>query len=250
MRVKELGIALLLSAAMASVVRAQTATVPIIATPVAAPQPADVNGTSNPPFTPGQIQQAYGLNLIQSGSTASGLGQTIAIIDAYNYPNAVSALNTFSSEFGLPQVNAGGPTFTVLNQSGGTTLPGTDPAGPYPASNWEFEEALDIEWAHAMAPNANIVLYEATNNSNANLFAAVNTAKNNAAVAVVSMSFGSGEYSGETSNDSTFTTPAGRLAANPKQGMTFVAATGDSGTRAIIRPFRPTWSPSAAPLCI
>ena len=161
---------------------------PIIATPVAAPQPADVNGTSNPPFTPAQIQQAYGF----SSLTASGSGQTIAIIDAYNYPNAVTALNTFSSEFGLPQVNAGGPTFTVLNQSGGTTLPGTDPAGPSRQRNWEFEEALDIEWAHAMAPNANIVLYEATNHSNANLFAAVNTAKNNAAVSVVSMSFGGG----------------------------------------------------------
>ncbi|MGO9115610.1 MAG: autotransporter-associated beta strand repeat-containing protein [Thermoguttaceae bacterium] len=228
MRIQELGISLLLLAATASVVRSQTVvTGPIIVTRVAAPQPSDASGTSNPPFTPGQIQQAYGLNLIQSGGSASGAGQTIAIIDAYNYPNAASALNTFSSEFGLPQVNgAGGPTFTVLNQSGGTSLPGTDPAGAG-NDNWEFEEALDIEWAHAMAPKANIILYECTDNSNANLFSAVTTAKNNAAVSVVSMSFDAGEFSGETSNDSTFTTPASKLAI--KQGVTFVASTGDGG---------------------
>ncbi len=80
-----------------------------------------------------------------------------------------------------------------------------------------------------MAPNANIILYEAKSPTDANLFAAVNTAKNNTAVSVVSMSFGGSEFSGETGYDSTFTTPANRLAANPKQGVTFVASTGDSG---------------------
>jgi hypothetical protein len=223
MFVKELRIASLLLAAMASVVCAQVVTAPIVATPVAAPQPADWYGTSNPPFTPAQIQQAYGF----SSLSATGSGQTIAIIDAYNYPNAASALNTFSSQFGLPQVNAaGGPTFTVLNQSGGTALPGTDPAGAG-NDNWEFEEALDFEWVHAMAPNANIILYEANNDSNANLFAAVNTARNQSGVSVVSMSWGCSEYSEENVSDSSFTTPSSKLAL--KQGVTFVASTGDSG---------------------
>ena len=120
-------------------------------------------------------------------------------------------------------------SFSQLNQTGGTALPATDPAGAGAPSNWEYEEALDIEWAHSITPKANIILYEAANNSYANLFQAVVTAKSNSAVSVVSMSFGGGEFGGENLNDSTFTTPAARLAMNPKQGVTFVASTGDSG---------------------
>ena len=56
------------------------------------------------------------------------------------------------------------PRFEKLNQTGGTSLPGTDPAGPSD-NDWEGEEALDIEWAHAHAPMANIILFEATNDS-------------------------------------------------------------------------------------
>ena len=153
---------------------------------------------ATPPFDPAQIQQAYGVNSL----AAYGAGETIAIVDAYNYPNALSALNTFSSDplgssnptYSLPQFNVpGGPTFTQLSQTGGTALPGTDPAGAG-NDNWEFEEALDIEYAHAMAPYANIILYEAKSASNTNLYAAVTTAKSNSAVSVISMSWGGGEW--------------------------------------------------------
>lgn len=195
MRVKQLAIALLLLTAMASVARSQ--------------------------YTPSQIRQAYGLNSL----AADGAGQTIAIIGAYDYPGALSALNTFSSQYGLQQFNVtGGPTFTVLDQNGGTSLPGTDSTG-----GWEGEMALDIEWAHAMAPKANIILYEASAPNNTNLFAAADTARNNAAVSVVSMSFGRTEYGGQTGTDATFTTPSSRLNASPRQGVTFVAGTGDAG---------------------
>ena len=79
-------------------------------------------------FTPSQIQKAYGINTLQAAGI-TGAGQTIAIIDPYDYPNALSAVNTFSSAFGLPQFNvSGGPTFTKLDQNGGTAFPGTDPA--------------------------------------------------------------------------------------------------------------------------
>ena len=232
MGVKQLGIAVLLVAAMASAVRSQVFfTAPIIARPVqpAGPRPLDDSG--NPPFDPAQIQQAYGVNNL----AAYGAGQTIAIVDAYNYPNALSALNTFSSDplgssyptYSLPQFNVpGGPTFTQLNQSGGAALPGTDPAGAG-NDNWEFEEALDIEYAHTLAPYANIILYEANSASGTNLYAAVTTAKNNSAVSVISMSWGGGESGSETRSDSTFTTPSSRLAA--KQGVTFVASAGDTG---------------------
>ncbi len=73
-----------------------------------------------------------------------------------------------------------------------------------------------------MAPGANIILVEATNANNANLFAAVTTAKNQPGVVAVSMSFSGSESSSETSNDSIFTSPAGR-------GVTFLGATGDDG---------------------
>ena len=117
-------------------------------------------------------------------------------------------------------------SFTKYNQLGSTTnLPGTDPAGAgNPNGNWEVEEALDVEWAHAMAPGANIVLVEANDASYLNLFAAVDAARNLSGVSVVSMSWGSSEFSGETLYDAHFQTPAGHIP------ITFVAASGDYGT--------------------
>lgn len=239
MIVKQLGIVFLLSAAMASAGRSQTVTPMFTATPAgAAPAgatPAAANGAA--PFFPSQVQQAYGLNLLQSGS---GAGQTIAIIDAYNYPGALTTINSFSSTFGLPQFNQpGGPTFTQLNQAGGTTLPGIDnvdgAAGT--AANWEFEEALDMEWAHAMAPNANIILYEAYSAFNPYLYQAVSTAASNPNVSVVSMSWGGSESLSNTASNPVFTTPSAKLSA--KQGVTFLAAAGDDGAPGVYPAYSP-----------
>ncbi|HEX4608679.1 MAG TPA: S53 family peptidase, partial [Urbifossiella sp.] len=182
------------------------------ATPDGSPAPVGL--------TPAQIRGAYGFNAVTFGTvTGNGAGQTIAIVDAYD-PHFVSSssasflssdLHLFDTAFGLPD-----PAFTKVNQTGGTS---------YPAGNtgWGTEIALDVEWAHAAAPGANILLVEANSSGYADLFAAVNYAKSVAGVSVVSMSFGGGEFSGETSYDSTFTTPAGHA------GVTFVAATGDGG---------------------
>ncbi|MGN6369261.1 MAG: hypothetical protein ACTHN5_13450 [Phycisphaerae bacterium] len=167
--------------------------------------------------TPAQIRQAYSLNGLTFGSTAAtGAGQTIAIIDAYNDPTIASDLHTFDAQFGLSD-----PNLTVLNENGGTALPGTDPSGP--GNSWAMETALDVEWAHAIAPGANILLIEANSSSSNDLFAAVNTARNHAGVSAVSMSWGMSEYSGMTSLDSYFTTPSGHTP------VTFVASSGDSG---------------------
>ncbi|MGN6369330.1 MAG: fibronectin type III domain-containing protein [Phycisphaerae bacterium] len=170
-------------------------------------------------FTPAEISAAYGMNQITFGSvTGDGSGQTIAIIDAYNDPNIQSDFRAFSAAFNLPA-----PNLTVVNQNGSTAnLPGVDPAGRG-NSNFEGEEALDVEWSHAMAPGANILLVEANDASPSNLFAAVNMARNRPGVSVISMSFGGNETSNETAFDSTFTTPAGH------NGVTFVASAGDSG---------------------
>ena len=120
------------------------------------------------------------------------------------------------------------------------------------------EASLDVEWAHAVAPGASIVVYNAAydpNNSTAsfqNLLEAMQQASKLPGVSVVTLSYGIPESSlaaaglNEQSLDSDFTTP----------GVTFLAASGDSGIYAqrqptrssrTIRPPRPTSSPSAAP---
>ena len=189
-------------------------------------------------YTPSQIAQAYNFNDISfsnSSVKADGAGQTIAIVDAFNDPNITSDLGVFDSQFGLPAP----PSFKVVNQNGGSTLPssaGSDAAG------WAGEIALDVEWAHAMAPGANILLVEAnSDNVNQNtgapddLLAGVKYATTVPDVSVVSMSWGgsefysyngSGEFTDETAYDSDFLTPAGH------QGITFIAAAGDSGSQA------------------
>ncbi len=183
-------------------------------------------------YTPDQIRHAYGFDQISflNGSVpANGKGQTIAIVDAYDDPTAAGDLQTFSQTFNLitPTItttysynaNAPTPTFTQVNQTGGTTLPSGDPG-------WAGEIALDVEWAHAVAPGANILLVEANSPALTDLFSAVQWAASQPGVSVVSMSFGGGEFGGETTFDNTFTTPAGH------NGVSFIAASGDYGAPA------------------
>jgi uncharacterized repeat protein (TIGR01451 family) len=166
-----------------------------------------------PQVDPSQVQGAYGINAIMSGSTVgNGAGQTIAIVDAYNDPDAASDLATFDATYGLPAP----PSFQVLNQTGGTSPPAFD-------SGWVVEESLDVQWAHVVAPQANIILFEANSSSFSDLFATVDEARSYPGVAVVSMSWSGSEFSTESQYDYNFTTPSGH------SGVTFFAATGDSG---------------------
>jgi hypothetical protein len=159
-------------------------------------------------YTPAQIGQAYQFNqVLFDGIAGNGAGETIAIVDAYDDPNIQSDLNTFDSQFNLPAI-----TITKLNENGGTTVPSTDPTG-----GWEVEESLDVEWAHAMAPAANILLVEASSSSTNDLLTGVNYAAAHANV--VSMSWGAPEFSSQTSYDSDFI----------KAGVAFVASSGDDG---------------------
>ena len=190
---------------------------------VAAAGTVTPSSSSSPPaaaLTPCQIRTAYGINSISLGSTTgNGLGQTIAIVNAYNDPNIISDANAFSSQFGLKQFNvAGGPTLSVLGESGTNSLPINSGL-----SGWSIEESLDVEWAHAVAPKANIILYEANSTSLYDMLTTVLTAAAAPGVSVVSMSWGTGEFSGENQLDFCFTTPAGH------PNVAFVASTGDSG---------------------
>ena len=191
-------------------------------------------------YTPAQIRSAYGISALG----LDGTGQTIAIVDAYDDPSIFQALDAFDSQFGL---TASGPTLyqqygpassflTVLNQNGqATSLPSTDPNGPG-TDNWEVEEALDVEWTHAIAPGAQIILVEANSQSLSDLMASVATAAAQPGVSVVSMSWGLPEgqavfASDEATYDSVFNVP----------GVTFVASTGDYGAA---DPEYPAFSPN------
>ena len=135
---------------------------------------------------------------------------------AYNDPNIGSDLRQFDREYGLPNP----PSFTKYVETG---LTQSNPG-------WSLETALDVEWSHAMAPGANLVLVEASSASLANLFNAVNFARSLNGVVDVSMSWGTSEFYGETAYDSLFTTPAGHIGGDGLPGgVTFVAASGDSG---------------------
>src|SRR5271157_1997383 len=175
-------------------------------------------------YTPQQIQNAYGVNQItfSGGKVAgNGAGQTIAIVTAYKDPNIKADLATFDSEFGL----SAPANFTVDNLGATTTDPG-----------WALETSLDVEWAHSVAPGANIILVEAPSDSLSALFSAVNYARYQPSVSVVSMSWGTTEFWGESAYNSIFTTPVGHT------GVTFVAASGDSG--AWYGPMYPSVSPN------
>ncbi len=184
----------------------------------------NVTPANSGPITPAQMVQAYGVNQISfNGTAGNGAGQTIAIVDAYNDPDIVSDAAAFNTQFGLQQFNvANGPTLQVVNQNGGTSLPGNSAV-----DGWDLEESLDVEWAHSIAPQANIILFEANSNSYNDLLTAVSTAAGTTGVSVISMSWGGGEFSGEQSADSIFMTPAGH------QGVTFTASTGDNGSPAV-----------------
>jgi subtilase family serine protease len=193
---------------------------------------AKPNFTAGPTgYTPLQLQHAYGFDQIFfNGTPGDGAGMTIAIVDAFDDPNIGTHganipgdLHQFDLAFKLPDP----PSFTKINQFGSTSNL------PAPNKGWITEIALDVEWAHAMAPGANIVLVEANSASGNDLYQAVDTARNYAGVNVVSMSWGGRESFLETALDSHFTTPNGH------GGVTFVVASGDSGA--------PAEYPSASP---
>jgi len=158
-------------------------------------------------LTPAQMKAAYGF----STSNTAGAGKTIAIVDAYDLPTAENDLNVFSTQFGLPACTTASGCFKKVSQTGSTTK--------YPSYNagWGLEIALDIEWAHAIAPGANILLVEATSSTFANLLTAEDYAAAHATY--VSNSWGGSESSGQTSYDSHFV----------HSGVSFFVSAGDAG---------------------
>jgi subtilase family serine protease len=182
------------------------------------PEPSAA-ATSGPPYpgyffeTPASLACIYNLvapsngcnpNLVSSVPTGGLV--SIAIVDAFDDPGAAKDLAKFSKQFGLRP-----PDFKVVFATG--TRPARD-------SNWELEESLDIEWAHAMAPFAKLYLVEAASNSFYDLLTAESVAAalvSNDGGGVVSNSWGGSEFSGETAYDSFFSYP----------GVVYFASSGD-----------------------
>jgi kumamolisin len=175
--------------------------------------------------TPGSLACVYqlvtgptGCPIATSTNVPSGGWGAIAIVDAGDYPTAASDLAAFSAQFGIPAAN-----LTV-------TWPGKSLKTKPPVySDWLVEEALDIEWAHAMAPHAKLFLVESTQLNTDPTWAAVTLAAKLVAEnggGVISMSWGDPEVKQEKNWDHYFTTP----------GVVYFAASGDSGIGTSIYP--------------
>ena len=191
-------------------------------------------------YSPAQIRAAYDLPALPAAGTALtpaqaaqlGAGQTIYIVDAMHNPNAAAELAIFNQKFGLPGCTtktiatnaalplpaapASGCELSIVYSTPSNTMTATAPAYN---SGWAMEIALDVQWAHATAPLARIVLIEAPDASINSLLGAVRLA-NLMGPGVVSMSFGAAEGNWTASVDSAFT----------GKNMSYLAATGDSGS--------------------
>lgn len=184
---------------------------------------------SGPPFagnyneTPASIACIYalvtpvtGCNPQKVSAVPNGGGRVIAIVDAYDAPNATSDLTVFSQNFGLPPPTAANFQVVYATSSGTST-----PTPPAYDPGWEMEISLDIQWAHAMAPDAKIILVEAPSDSLSDLLAAVTLAGSLVTAGgggQLSSSWGGSEFSGESTYDSTFTAA----------GVAYFAASGDT----------------------
>ncbi|MFE9408964.1 peptidase S8 [Streptomyces sp. NPDC006704] len=140
---------------------------------------------------PSSLQSAYKLP-----SATAGSGRTVAIVDAYDDPNAASDLAAYRSQYGLPACTTANGCFKKVGQTGTSTLPSAN-------AGWAEEISLDLDMVSAACPNCKILLVEAKSSSMANLGTAVNTAVSLGAK-YVSNSYGGGESSSDTSYDTQY----------------------------------------------
>jgi subtilase family serine protease len=154
-------------------------------------------GANHPYYAPLDIHEAYGI-------PETGDSGTIALIEAYDNPKVAADLATFSTVFTWPSANL------EVHKMSSTILPN---------AGWALESDLDVQWAHAVAPHANLLVVEAKSASIVDLMAAVDYANSRSDVVAISMSWGSTETSGQLAYDSHFTTA----------GKTYFASAGDTG---------------------
>jgi hypothetical protein len=167
-----------------------------------------------PGLHPADLTAAYSLP-----SSTRGVGQTVYIVDAYNYPNAESDLAVYRAQYGLPACTTANGCFRKLNQNGLTSpLPATD-------NGWAAEMALDLDMVSAVCPNCNITLIEA-NDASGNMMTAVGQA-NTLGAKFVSMSWGGVESKSAAAYDAAYFKPS---------GVVYTASSGDSGFNGALYP--------------
>ena len=165
------------------------------------------------PETPAYLQQAYDLSYL---SQTGGAGTTIALVEAFNDPNAESDLAVFRAEFGLPACTTGNGCLSEYDQNGGTNYPTTVDPG------WELEISLDLDAVSALCPNCHIALIEANSDQVSDLAAAQMEAGQLEGVSVISDSWDvalSGRQARDFATSGDYTFP----------GVTTVSASGDLG---------------------
>lgn len=159
-------------------------------------------------YGPSSLQSAYSLP-----SSTAGSGETVAVVDAYNDPDAAADLATYRSDWGLPACGTG--CFRVVNQNGA--------ASPLPASagssGWDVEESLDIDMVSAICPLCRIILVETSSATTASLGTGVNSAVSLGAD-FVSNSYGGSESSSDSTYDSEYYN---------HPGVAVTASAGDDG---------------------
>ena len=136
-----------------------------LATQLAATGSGTVSG-----YGPSDLQSAY---KVAAAAASHGSRQTVAVVDAYDDPNAEADLATYRSQFGLPPCTTANGCFEKLNQDGATS---PLPAPAVRSDDWTLEESLDLDMVSAICPNCRILLVEANNEDLANMGTAVNAA--------------------------------------------------------------------------
>jgi subtilase family serine protease len=210
-------------------------------------------------FTPVAMQNSYNVGpLYAAGLT--GRGKTIAVIDSFGSATIANDLNVFSTAFGLPHLcgeagvtcTPGMPTFTILQ------VQGSPPPNPPPPNNgtgqenhnlWAIEVSLDVEWAHAIAPEANIILVTTPTaeilgvQGFSQMMNAVQYVVDHHLADVISMSLGAGE--GTFSSTASLLNLRHALIAAATNHITVLASSGDGGTSNPLKV--PTKTPNLIP---
>lgn len=156
-------------------------------------------------MTPTDLQGAYSVTGLKSG------GRTVAVVDAYGYPNLAKDLAAYRSQFGMAACTTGNGCLTIMNQDGGSSLPAFN-------TGWAGEQALDVDAVSAICPDCHILVVQANSASLTDLGAAVETAANQPGVVAISNSYGGGDLA-----DSDY----GSYYDHP--GIAVTASTGDNG---------------------
>jgi subtilase family serine protease len=179
-------------------------------------------------YDPYQMRHAYAVDqLINAGS--NGAGKTIVIVDAFQSPNIVQELNFYNSFYGLPSMNGLGapnnpnlPTFTQIAPDGLTPFV----PGNANMTGWAEEITLDVLWAHAIAPGANIVLVLAKDNNDSSLVSVEKYAVDNNLGDIISQSFGENESCVAPADLASYSQV---YAEATQKNITIFASSGDQG---------------------